>query len=117
MDFEKIILSTKQVKRLKQLMLYPEGLPRSKEDHDLINYRLIDSMHYINSDKTGTTVYRINTDGKEYLKWLTFREREKQSDRRHDWIIALFSVLAGAVLSRPLWETIDWIRSLFTSIP
>lgn len=117
MDFDKIILTKKQIKRLMQLTEFPSGLPRAEEDHDLIEYRLIDGIHYINSDRTGTTVYRINTDGKEYLKWHACREREKQSDRRHNWIVAIFSVLAGAALSRPLWETIDWIRRLFTIAP
>lgn len=54
--------------------------------------------------------------GKNYIrlnKCITYfedkarQEKEKRSDRAHDWLIAVFSALAGALLSKPLWGTLE----------
>ena len=37
---------------------------------------------------------------------------EKRSDRRHDWLIAVFSALAGAFLSKPLWGVLENIWTM-----
>ena len=37
---------------------------------------------------------------------------EKRSQRRHDWAIAIFSTLGGALLSDPLWNLINRILNL-----
>lgn len=55
------------------------------------------------------------------------KQREKDDDRRwelekerrqfrHDWKIAVFSAFAGALLSRPLWDGLDWLLGLFKTI-
>ena len=40
---------------------------------------------------------------------------EKRADRRHDWLIAIFSALAGAFLSKPLWGVLENIWTMFVS--
>ena len=39
---------------------------------------------------------------------IEFLEKERR-EFRHDWKIAIFSALAGSLLSRPLWSGIDWM--------
>lgn len=45
------------------------------------------------------------------------KELEKERRQfRHDWKIAVFSTLAGALLSRPIWEGIERIVSLLSLV-
>lgn len=54
----------------------------------------------------------IRERGQNYLR---YKDNEKSNERRanfHDWKIAIFSAFAGALLSRPLWDGIDWLLGL-----
>lgn len=46
-------------------------------------------------------------------KWELEKERRQF---RHDWKIAVFSAFAGALISRPLWDGLDWLFGLFKVI-
>lgn len=117
MDFDSVLLTKKELRRLQQLANAPEGLPRAVEDHNLHNKMLIYSEHYRNEDGTGSSLYFISQDGKDYLEQKKRNDRTERKDRQHDWNIALFSLIAGALLSRPLWETIDLIIQFFKNLP
>ena len=46
------------------------------------------------------------------MQVLLCHERTKEDRRRehlHDWYVAIFSAFAGALLSKPLWNGIDWL--------
>lgn len=43
-----------------------------------------------------------------------FEDQAEEKRRiRHEWRIAIFSALAGALVSEPLWTVIRWIFDLF----
>ena len=37
------------------------------------------------------------------------KEAEKKAQRRHEWMLAIFTALTGALLSEPLWALLGWI--------
>lgn len=45
--------------------------------------------------------------GLMYLAYIENSQTAKKQDRRHDWRIAIFSTLGGAILSKPLWDILD----------
>lgn len=112
-DFESITLTRKELRRLKSLAKAPNGLPRAPEDGTLFNNDLIECPRF----GAPPHPYFISVRGKEYLAYLGHRKKDKSSDRRHDWVIAIFSVIVGAVLSRPLWQIIDWLAGLLSLRP
>ena len=113
MDFDKILVDDKDIRRLRKIAKSENGLPNVPDDSRLRNQWLI-SCDY---RELKPRYSRITPDGRDYLLWLDIRKREKRSERRHSWAVAVFSVIAGAVLSRPLWETIDQIRSFLSNLP
>lgn len=117
MDFDSIVLTKKELRRLEQLSNAPGGLPRAVEDQTLYNRKLIFCEHYRNDNGTGSSLYFISQDGKDYLGQKKRNDRTERKGRQHDWIIAIFSLIAGAILSRPLWETIDLIIEFFKNLP
>ena len=63
----------------------------------------------------------ITTPGKEILETELRQEKERNGTDerikrifRHEWYIAIFSAIAGALLSRPLWSGIEWIVALLS---
>lgn len=60
-------------------------------------------------------IYQIEpTDsGLHYFESAADEKAKTSKVFRHEWRIAVFSALAGALLSRPLWSLIEWIVSLF----
>ena len=76
----------------------------------------------------GYISYTKERDGKIYditptdsgLSYFEKEADEKEKIRRefmHDWKIALFSAIAGALLSEPLWFFLKWAYSLFFPQP
>lgn len=53
----------------------------------------------------------ITEKGHDYLSYIRNREADKRADRMHNWKIAIFSALAGALLSEPLWVI---LKALFS---
>lgn len=50
--------------------------------------------------------------GKQFLNLTRDREDREKRRFRHDWKIATFSALAGALLSKPLWSGIEFFVTL-----
>lgn len=48
------------------------------------------------------------------------REEDEKAERRktfsHDWKIALFSAIAGAFVSEPLWKGLNYLMSIIQSL-
>lgn len=85
----------------------PQHLISFLEARKLIGFRsayLDGTRHYIRLDKCVT-----------YFEDKARQAAEKRSDRRHDWLIAIFSGLAGAFLSKPLWGVLESIWAMFIS--
>lgn len=57
------------------------------------------SIHNIQPTDSGLTYFEKEEDEKEKLKKIF----------RHDWMIAFFSTIVGALLSKPIWSVISWI--------
>lgn len=53
----------------------------------------------------------ITEKGHDYLSYIRNREADKRADRSHNWKVAIFSALAGALLSEPVWAI---LRALFS---
>ena len=112
MNFDSIVLTAKQEKRLKEIAKAPEGLPNIPEDAALYNQHLI-HCDFLQPKPRNSVV---TEKGKAYLIKLERSRKEKASDRFHNWLVAIFSVIAGAALSRPLWETIDWLLGIIARL-
>ena len=105
MNFENIFLSKKELKRLRKLAGANRLLLQVPEDTKLINLHLIE--HALLRDSNGNALgwhCRIKDTGENYLKYHDRRNAERRSDRLHDWLIAIVSILGGAFLSEPLWN-------------
>ena len=105
MNFENIFLSKKELNRLRKLAKSSQLLPQVPEDTKLINKYLTE--HHLLRDENGNILgwhCRIVDRGRDYLKYHDRRSAERRSDRLHDWLIAIASILGGAFLSEPLWN-------------
>lgn len=54
----------------------------------------------------------IRDRGRNYLKYLDGEAEKERRQFSHNWKVAIFSALAGALLSRPLWAGIEWILAI-----
>ena len=105
MNFENIFLSKKELKRIKKLAQSSQPLPQVPEDTKLINKDL--AAHDFLRDENGNILgwhCRIADTGRDYLQYHKRRNAERRSERLHDWLIAIASMLGGAFLSEPLWN-------------
>lgn len=91
--------------------------PKTERNHsEAIRLRDLDFIKIIAPDKqAGENIEycSIRERGRNYLRYL---DDKKESERRaswHDWKIAIFSALAGAAISEPLWAVIRWISNHF----
>lgn len=107
-DFDKIALSKDEQDALNELST--SNLLFDGEGKEALN-RLV---HYGLADKVGASlnqklcfIVKINDTGKDYLAYSKMATEESRKNRLHDWHIAIFSTLGGALLSKPIWEGID----------
>lgn len=106
--------------------LYYRGFPKEKDADALL--RKLEAMNlveyksrYVHEEKTITLtdkgrIYFIEQEKEEKRK-IQEKEAEELRQKRqfaHDWKIAIFSALAGAFLSEPLWTLIRSIIRLFS---
>ena len=56
-----------------------------------------------------TETAQISILGSRYLAYIREKRSQTRRARLHDWLIAAFSVLGGALLSKPIWNWIDWV--------
>ena len=111
MDFENIFLTEEELKRLKELAKSGKWERHSLHEKGLREHGLVDRMLFRNPDGSSAGLHsKISDKGMIYLKRLEREKKEKRSDRFHDWILAIVSLILGALLSSPLWS---WIGSLF----
>lgn len=94
------------------------GLPKNVDPVQVVN--LLRAMQLI--------TYTVERDGRIYdiaptdngISYFEREADEKEKIRKefmHDWKIALFSAIAGAFLSEPLWLFLKWAYSLFSRQP
>ena len=108
MDFEKIALSNRDYRRLKKSSAKPIAITK---DDMLITLDLIEECrtHVPGYAGSPTGMGRITTTGKLYLAYASSREHIRRKEHTHDWLIAIFSTIGGALLSEPLWNIIHRI--------
>ena len=95
MDFEYIVLTRKEYKRLKALSRSPSGLSAGPNEAALMNNRLITHSRYgsANPDVSipFTVISTITPDGKNYLLYM--------KHRRKDWWWTKGSTILSILLS------------------
>lgn len=47
--------------------------------------------------------------GRDYLISYASRKKDLRESRRHDWLTTLLSTFGGALLSKPVWDALEWI--------
>lgn len=96
------------------MYLSHHGLPNDADAVQVVE--LLRSMGYI--------CYTKERDGKIYDitptdSGLSYFEKEDDDAAKtkkiftHEWKIAIFSAITGALLSKPLWAFFEWLQSLF----
>lgn len=110
MNFDYIQLSKEEIQRLRQLAEAPNGLDSGPNEKNLMEYRLITRNWYHVQTEDGAhkseAVSVITSDGRNYLTYVSTLKRARRKEHLHDWLIAIFSAICGALLSEPLWELI-----------
>lgn len=107
MDFENIFLTKDEDKWLRKLSDAATPLPSSQHEKGLMEYGLISRELLRNTDGSSAGLHSIiSAKGTAYLAHLSRSKKARRSDRFHDWIIAIVSLILGALLSDPLWELI-----------
>lgn len=59
---------------------------------------------------------RITEAGRQVLLREAYDKQQTRKEHRHNWLIAVFSTVGGAVLSKPLWEAIEWLTAWLVRI-
>lgn len=108
MDFEQIYLTDAELAALRQSI--HNEIPLTGNER-LRTFKLVDELY---SHVPGRMPVRkgrciISDRGCDYLIFLEHRERAIRREYRHDWKIAVFSALGGALLSEPLWDLIRFL--------
>lgn len=57
---------------------------------------------------------KIRERGVSYLRYINDESAKSRKDRAHDWKIAVFTAIAGALLSKPIWTVINQIVEAFS---
>ena len=111
MDFDQIYLTDAEVQALRQSADHEISL---EDFRRLKDYKLVDEIysHVQGRMPVGKGRAIINDRGADYLIYLDCRERETRRERLHDWKLALFSTIGGAILSAPLWDGIRLLLRL-----
>lgn len=67
-------------------------------------------------NKETCEIVKINDNGNFYLAYKKMEAEEKRKSNLHDWKITIFSTIGGALLSRPLWDSIEWILAVVAKL-
>lgn len=85
------------------------SIEETPEYKTLIYFGLISHTH---GHKTG----EITEKGFQVLLHRQHADDDRKQEHRHNWFIAIFSTLGGAILSRPLWDgielLIEWVQKI-----
>ena len=112
MNFEYIVLTQKELKRLQDLSRNPFGLPSDSNETNLVNNHLVSRNRYGSPDPEVENPLRvistITQEGREYLTYIEkTRAANRIESRRFFWttMIALLALLiAIAALVIDLWQ-------------
>lgn len=104
-----ILLSKRALKLLRQISVkdirYSDELWNTPECRELAYYSLVFPVFHGEKSR----VLQITDKGRQVLLWYDSRI----NDLAHDWKIAIFSAISGALLSQPLWALIhafvNWV--------
>lgn len=104
-----VLLSKKALRLLRQASAkeihFSDELWTTSECRELAYYSLV--FPAFHGEKTH--VLQITDKGRQVLLWYDSRRK----DQTHDWKIAIFSAVSGALLSQPLWALLhafaDWL--------
>lgn len=93
--------------------LRAKSLFSSKPDllTDDLRFKHLSDMGYITQNPGIGNAVSLTPKGVAYLDEMEKLRQDKAEQRRHDWRLAIFTALAGALLSQPLWALIDSIAS------
>lgn len=118
LSFDEIVLTKAEFKLLASLfegwqdnhtnMPQAEKLIRQGLARESVTLELKDGT----TEETHWHALHITQRGTDYL---AFYKRTKQTETRafwNDWLIAIFSTVAGALLSKPLWDCIEKVLSV-----
>lgn len=133
-DFEKTVLTDEEKLVLKELRAGKLLQVNSDKKKSISALKSLNFVNYYLADEHGTRSAvsdllhaEITDDGERYLVYIEDTEKRSLDDQkkdaekekrqfRHDWKIAIYSSVVGALLSRPIWDGIDWIAKLITSL-
>ena len=112
MNFEYIVLSRKELKRLKELFRNPSGLPIDSNETALVNNHLVSRTRYGSPDPEVENPLRvistITQEGREYLTYIEkTRNANRIESRRFFWTTLIASIallIAIAALVIDLWQ-------------
>lgn len=116
-DFDKIALSKDEQDALNELSkhnLLCEGKVAAVLNR-LVHFGLAETFQSVHNQKLCLAA-RINDNGKDYIAYSRKVSNESREKRLHDWKIAIFSTIGGALLSQPLWDSIEWLLALASSL-
>lgn len=85
------------------------SVERSAEYKTLVYFVLVDHQR-------GTKIGSITEKGLQVLLSHQHADDDRKQEHRHNWLIAVFSTLGGALLSKPLWDGIEWLTELIQEI-
>lgn len=103
-----VLLSKKALKLLRQISTkefpYNSKLWNSPEGRELDYYSLAYPTHSTGKSR----VLQVTDKGRQVLLWYDNR----REDQTHDWKIAIFSAVSGALLSQPVWALLHFFADL-----
>lgn len=111
LDFDQIYLTDAEIQALRQSA--HNEIPLLGNER-LKRYKLVDELysHIPGRMPIGKGRFVISDHGQSYLIFLDHQEQDRKEQRTHDWKVALFSTIGGALLSDPLWETLRLLLRL-----
>ena len=116
-DFDHIALSKGEMEVLKELSSRNMLFDGEKMEilAKLVSAGLAEKKAALLNKET-CEIVKINDKGNFYLAFRKMQIEEKRKSNLHDWKITIFSTIGGALLSRPLWDGIEWILSIVASL-
>lgn len=109
-EVKDIQLTKKAMKLLKTISDAKNYEVSSISDSDA--FKLLLEYELVSFSRNGQWVY-IVPKGTQVLLRYENEKRARSQEHRHNWRIAIFSTLGGAILSKPIWDIIDWFIQLF----
>lgn len=102
--FDQIVLTRKELRRLKSLANANDGLPSCREDASLRKANLISYIQYSVEDPGKTLYSSIEQSGNDYLRFLKDRHQQNTIHAWEFWIGILIA-LAGLIISLLSFES------------